>query len=571
MKKFSFNSRKFRYGGVTAALTALVIVIVIVANIAISTLASYFNWYTDMTPHFLFTLSDECKDLIANGDDEFNTTSPIEMVDKIRAENKAYNEENSLSEGDEGYKDENIKINIIFCEERDIVESNSASNYICKTADELAAEFSDYIDLQFYDIVRNPSAVSKFLVTSTTTINPADVIVEFGTEYRIYTQASFFDVDSSTGEPWAYNGEKKLTAGILTVTRAESPIACFTINHNETTPDDALYNTLMDAGFTVQSLDLTAGDEIPEDCRLIVIHNPQTDFSLATIGSEVDEIKALEEFLDDSNSLMVFMDPQANGGKRLNVLEDFLETWGVSYDRYTDVTGTYPYTIRDKSNSIGTNGFSVVGEYATDGFGAKVTSAMTSAAYPRKVVFPNAMSISPAKDLYKPTHYVNPDNTEEQYDYFEYNSNGVTRKMFNLFTSPVGAEAMANGAKIGESTAANPFSLMTITLEDRQVQEDNYSLIDDFSYVIACGTTEFTSSEYLSSDSIGNSELLLSLFRVIGREPVPVGIERKPFADYTIDIIEAKDATQYTVVLAVVPAVLTAAVAAVVLIRRKNK
>ena len=46
MKKFSFNSRKFRYGGVTAALTALVIVIVIVANIAISTLASYLNWYT---------------------------------------------------------------------------------------------------------------------------------------------------------------------------------------------------------------------------------------------------------------------------------------------------------------------------------------------------------------------------------------------------------------------------------------------------------------------------------------------------------------------------------------------
>ena len=379
MKKFSFNSRKFRYGGVTAALTALVIVIVIVANIAISTLGAYLNWYTDMTPHFLFTLSDECKDLIRNGDDEFDTTSPIEMVEKIRAENRAYNEANSLSEGDAGYKDENIKINIIFCEERDIVEANTASNYICRTADELATEFSDYIDLKFYDIVRNPSAVSKFLVTSVSTINPADVIVEFGTEYRIYTQQSFYDVDSSTGEPWAYNGEKRLTAGILTVTRAEAPVACFTINHNESTPDDALYNTLVDAGFTVRTLDLTAGEEIPEDCRLIVIHNPQTDFTLATTGSPVDEIKILEDFLDDSNSLMVFMDPQANGGKRLTVLEDFLETWGISYDRYTDVTGTYPYTIRDKANSLETNGFSVVGEYAKDGFGAKVTASMTSA------------------------------------------------------------------------------------------------------------------------------------------------------------------------------------------------
>ncbi len=571
MKKFSLNSRKARYGGVTAALTALVVVIVIVANLAISTLGAYFNWYTDMTPHFLFTLSEECKELIRNGDKEFDTESPIEMVDKIRAQNKAYNEANSLSEGDEGYKDEDLKINIIFCEERDIVEANGASNYICKTADELATEFSDYIELQFYDIVRNPSAVSKFLVTSTSTINPADVIVEFGTEYRIYTQASFFDVDSSTGEPWAYNGEKKLTAGILTVTRAESPIACFTTNHNETTPDDALYNTLIDAGFTVQPLDLSTGEEIPEDCRLIVIHDPQTDFSLATTGSSVDEIKILEDFLDKSNSLMVFMDPNANNGQRFTVLEDFLETWGISYDRYTDVTGTYPYTIRDKANSLSTNGFSVVGDYAKDGFGAKVLEAMTSAQYPRKVVFPNAMSISPALDLYKPQRYVNPDNTSEQYDYFLYDSNGVTRQMYNLFTAPVGAEAIANGAKVGESTVANPFSLMTITLEDRQIQQDNYSTIDNFSYVIACGTTSFTNAEYLSSDSIGNSELLLSLFRVIGREPVPVGIDRKPFEDYTIDSIETKDANQYTIVLTVVPAVLTAAVAAVVLIRRKNK
>ena len=181
------------------------------------------------------------------------------------------------------------------------------------------------------------------------------------------------------------------------------------------------------------------------------------------------------------------------------------------------------------------------------------------------------MSISPAADLYKPAHYTNPDNTDDQYDYYEYSSNNVIRKMFNLFVTADGAQAFANGINVGKSTAANPFSLMTVTIEDRQLQEDNYTVIDDFSYVIACGTTSFATDAYLNSDSIGNSELLLSLFRVIGREPVPVGIDRKPFADYSIDTIEAKDATQYTVVLAVVPAVITASVAAVVLIRRKNK
>ncbi len=571
MKKFSFNSRKFRYGGVTAALTALVVAIVIVLNIAVSTLGARFNWYTDMTPHMLFTLSDACIELIQNGDPEFNTESPVEMVEKIRAENKAYNEANGLSPEDTGYKDENIKINIIFCEERDVVESAMASNYICKTADELATKFSDYIDLKFYDIVRNPSKVSKFQVTSTSTIAPSDVIVEFGTEFRIYTQKAFFDIDSTTGEAWAYNGEKKLTAGILTVTRAEAPVACFTVNHGETTPDSALRTTLEDAGFTVQNIDLSSGEPIPEDCRLIVIYNPQSDFHLGSTKGDIDEINILNDYLDKSNALMVFMDPKTNKGQRLTVLEDFLETWGISYDRYTDISGTYPYVIKDSANSLTADGFSVVGNYATDGFGSTITSSMTQGEYPRKVVFPNAMSISPAADLYTPTRYTNPDNPDDQYDYYEYSSNNVTRKMFNLFVSAEGAEAFANGINVGKATAKNPFSLMTVTIEDRQLQEDNYSLIDDFSYVIACGTTSFATDEYLNSDSIGNSELLLSVFRVIGREPVPVGIDRKPFADYSIDTIEAKDATQYTVVLTVVPAVITASVAAVVLIRRKNK
>ena len=571
MKKFSFNSRKFRYGGITAALTALVVAIVIVLNVAISTLGARFNWYTDMTPHMLFTLSDACIELIENGDPEFKTESPVEMVKKIREENKAYNAANGLTPEDADYKDENIKINIIFCEERDVVESSMASNYICKTADELATKFSDYIDLKFYDIVRNPSKVSKFQVTSTSTIATSDVIVEFGTEFRIYTQKAFFDIDSSTGEAWAYNGEKKLTAGILAVTRAESPIACFTVNHGEATPDSALYTTLEDAGFEVRTIDLSSGEPIPEDCRLIIIYNPQSDFQLGSTKGDVDEINILNDYLDKSNALMVFMDPQTNKGQRLTVLEDFLETWGISYDRYTDVSGTYPYMIKDSANSLTSDGFSVVGNYVKDGFGATITSSMTKSDYPRKVVFPNAMSISPAADLYKAAHYTNPDNTDEQYDYYEYSSNNVTRKMFNLFVTSDGAQAFANGINVGKSTAANPFSLMTVTIEDRQLQEDNYTVIDDFSYVIACGTTSFATGEYLNSDSIGNSELLLSVFRVIGREPVPVGIDRKPFADYSIDTIEAKDATQYTVVLTVVPAVITASVAAVVLIRRKNK
>ena len=103
MKKTSVNSRKLRYGGVTAALTALIIAAVIVGNLIFSMLASRFTWYIDMTPDMLFTLSDECIDLIRDGDDEFGTASAIERVDQIREESG----------------DPEASINIIFCDEAD--------------------------------------------------------------------------------------------------------------------------------------------------------------------------------------------------------------------------------------------------------------------------------------------------------------------------------------------------------------------------------------------------------------------------------------------------------------------
>ena len=94
---------------------------------------------------------------------------------------------------------------------------------------------------------------------------------------------------------------------------------------------------------------------------------------------------------------------------------------------------------------------------------------------------------------------------------------------------------------------------------------------EENSYVIACGSTEFASEELLYSSSYGNGDLLLSACRAIGREPVPVGISLKPFADTTIDNITSSEATQYTVVLTVIPLVAAMISGAVVLIRRKNR
>ena len=564
MKLKSGSSRKLRYGGVTLALTTLILAVVIIVNVIFTALAQKFLWYADLTPELLFTLSDNCVDLIANGDDTYEQSfSPIEMVDKARAEKRA---------ADPSFKDEDLMIRVIFCDDPDAWEETTSSRYVYETAKQLEAKFPNYISVENHNVIWNPSAVSKYGIYVGTT----SVIVEFGTEYRVRDVRSFYTYsDSTSTEPWAYNGEKIFASSILAVTRAESPVACLTTNHGERLSDTELLTTLDTAGFQVQELTLST-DEIPENCRLIVVFDPQTDFLVRDgFSSDVDEIDKLDRFLDEDNSLMVFMSPDLTSP--LQNFEAYLEEWGVSYDRQkTEEAGqtTYhPYIVRDTTQSLTVDGYTIKGEYYTKGGeGAQLTYDMTNEVVnPPMMVFRDAMSIS-FSELYSPEHYVD-EESGVTYDYAVYNVDGTYRKVYDVFTTGENAVAMANGQQVAKASAVNPLKLMTVSTESRMVVE-NETLgtgMNETSYVIACGSTDFASQSLLQSNSYGNSTFLEYALRAIGKEPVPVGVKFKPFGDYTIDTITTSEATQYTVVLTVVPALLALGSGIFVIVRRKNR
>ena len=250
MKIKASTGRKLRYGGMSALLTALIIAAVILVNVIFSALSQKFLWYADLTPELLFTASDDALDIIENGDDEFDTLSPIEMVDKMREERLA---------ADSSFDPSSLMINIIFCDDPDNIDANSAQKYVHFTALELEEKFPDHINVEYYNIIRNPSSVSRFKINSLSQIYTTSVIVEFVTEYRIHEMKSFFvfnETDSET--PWAYKGERAFVASILAVTRVESPVACITTNHGEAFTDYELATTLVEAGYIVQELDLAA-------------------------------------------------------------------------------------------------------------------------------------------------------------------------------------------------------------------------------------------------------------------------------------------------------------------------
>ena len=552
-----------RYGGTSLAITALIIAVVIILNAIMTLLTQRFMWYGDMTPDLHFTISDECFELIGEvADDEIS--SPVEMIDKFRAENKAYNQENGLTEGDADYRDENVKVNILFPVEPDALESDDTTLYVKENAEELRAEFPDYITTEYVNAISNPKRFQKYLSSNTDTISLDSVIIECGSEYRIRTLRSFYVF--SNDEPYAYNGEKAFASSILAVTRAEMPLACYTVNHGEKFPVSAevdedgnnlvpFLEVLENAGYRAQPIDLST-EEIPEACRLLITFDPKQDFIAGNNGLEKQgELKKLDAYLADRNAFMVFLDHTTG---ELENLEEFLAEWGLAVRR----NGEDPIVVKDTEHSNLNNYEAIIGNYDRNDIMEGWAQGLSA-----KVIFEDAMAIEYARDYKITTQPLAADETKS----FEIGGNvAYNRAVFTMFKSYETASGYAAGSEVAKATASDPFKLMGVSVETHYEQE-KYTTVEDSAYVVLCGSTDFASDKYLYSNSYGNEDILLSVFQMCGREPVPVGLDFKEFANYSIEEISTGDATKYTVALTVAPIVITLCAGVFVLVRRKNR
>ena len=508
MRLKNSTARKLRYGSTSVALTALIIAIVIAVNAIFSMCVQRFTLYVDLTPDLHFTISDECFELIGGTEDD-SVDTPIEMLDKFRAENKAYNEANGLTSDSTDYRDEHVMINILFClDDLELLKSSTAE-YVYRNADELRSKYPDYISVECVDSRKIPSRFRPYLSSNTETIGLESVIIECGTEYRIRSIESFYSFDN--GEAAAYNGEKAFASSILAVTRAEVPLACYTTNHGESFPTsetlDASGNkivpflsTLEDAGYRTQAIDLSKED-IPENCRVLVIFDPKQDFLSGKDGiSQVSEIDKLDDFLADRNSLMVFMEPTSYDGETgLANLEEFLAEWGLAFRRNNDD----PYIVRDANSMIG-NTAAIVGEYANNDLATGWTGSMTSGKSDDKpkVIFPNTVALTYANGYSRQTI----SSTEEGSPSYVVGYNTTYgRTVYDLFVSSENAKAYAGDAEIASATKTDPFKLMAVSVEAHFEQEFT-SAYQDSAYVLLCGSTDFAIEQCLKSNAYGNAD-----------------------------------------------------------------
>ncbi len=507
------SMRKLKYGATSIVLTCVVVAAVIIFNAIFSSLVYKYSLYVDLTKEGVYGLSDEGRILL----------------DQIDA-----------------------PVNIRFCSPLDTLESDansgSAMKMITTLVREICAEYPN-ITYDYIDIISNPTSAAKYKSTTATSIYTTDIIVESGSEFRVFRANAMFVMNESE-VIWAFNGEKKLISAMIQITQAETPIAYFTYTHGETI-SDSMIELFSDAGYELRTIDLTQ-EEFDPAGRLLVISNPLYDFegiSEDTKGRK-SEIEKIDDFLDDWGNLMVFRDPDT---EEMPELDEFLSEWGIQFD---------DSVLKDPSASLDTEHYALVGDYSID-----LTQGQTDA-NGQQIYNPDALGASLVSSM---TELGTPPKTVVKYAspvnrLWDSKDGRITS---TVLYSSANAEKYVDGEKVEEGK----YPLLVLSRESRYVDETDAtgseSQVLHYNYVFACGSQYLTSDDYLGKRAYGNSDIIYAMMRTMGKTQVPADLDFKVFDDESLTITTA-EATNWTVFLSVAIPCCFLVAGVVVWLRRKH-
>ena len=325
------------------AITVLLIVFLIAANFVLSHFGLYKSIYFDMTPEGFYTLSDamkkECDELFSE-------------IGKSESENK---------------------IKITFCTDPDYLKNSSFARLTYFMSLKLAERYPEQVEVETVNVAMNPTAVAQYKTTSLSKITSSNVIISYGERYRVASVNAFWAL--GTSNIYHYNGEHRIVSLIKSVTAVERPSAYFVTDHGESYYDaanpesemsvstSAFADLLIDRGLSVKNIKLSELDAVPDDCVLLIINNPRTDFTYDE--SRLDEFayisdtEKLDRYLvKKQGAIMVALDYQITG--QLPVLTNFLYEWGF---KFSDSVLVDKESSLEDANNTATN---IVAKYSTD-------------------------------------------------------------------------------------------------------------------------------------------------------------------------------------------------------------
>ena len=318
-KKSKMDSRRFRYGSMATAITAVVAVLVVVLNVVVSLLADRFPINIDLTQNKLFSLSD----------------NSVEIAKSINKDVQVI-----VFGSEDLYKNPNMG--------SDYYQVEALYKEIYKALQQYTSYSGGKVTVKYEDLNLNPQLATqynKYEVTS------GDILLLCGDRYQ---KASFNDMYEISGDGYTQaqtvssKVEVALASRIKNVMRDTVQVITAFVGHEEDEDTVSALKSIYEAnGYEFKELNLASSEEIDANTVAGLIVGPTKDFT-------AEEIERLQKWLDNDGkldrNLMVFADFQAeckNLYEFLNV-EYGLEVTDnlimeTSLTRTFRYSGYYPY------------------------------------------------------------------------------------------------------------------------------------------------------------------------------------------------------------------------------------
>ena len=304
MKKFNAkpsNGKVFRNGLYSTAILAAAIVLAILLNLLVRAIPSKYTEF-DLSEGKMYTLTD----------------TSVQLTQKLEQDVTIYY----------------------------LCQTGDEDTIITKLLNNYAAQ-SSHIRWEQKDPALYPTFAAQY---GEDNISTGGLIVVSGDSHVALDAADLYEYDYSdyytTGSAKVtFSGEKQISAAIYKLTSSAETHAYYTTNHGEQALTDSLIEALNAQNITVDTLDLLSS-EIPEDCDLLIINNPTSDF--AAEGSLVDEVSMLQNYLNEGGHLLVATNPYNETPE----LDSLLAEFGLSRENGIVVEGDsshalygYPYSL----------------------------------------------------------------------------------------------------------------------------------------------------------------------------------------------------------------------------------
>lgn len=304
MKKFkltsSANGKVFRSGVYSTAILAAAIVLAVLLNLLVGALPKKYTEF-DLSEAKMYTLGDSSKKLVQSLDQD---------------------------------------VTVYY-----LCETGSEDAILTKLLDHYADE-SSHFRWEQKDPAIYPTFAAQYGASDVST---GSLIVVSGENNVVLDAADLYEYDYSdyytTGSAnVTFGGEKQITSAIYKLTAAEETYAYYTTNHGEQALTSSLTEALEAQNITAQPLDLLTST-IPDDCDLLIINDPTSDFASNGL---VDEISQLQTYLENGGRVLL----TTNGYDETPNLDAVMAQFGLAREAGLVVEGDsshalygYPYSL----------------------------------------------------------------------------------------------------------------------------------------------------------------------------------------------------------------------------------